>query len=316
MKIYSRILSTGSYLPKKFITNKDLEKILDTSDEWIVQRTGIRGRYVVSENESAATMAVEACKKALESANLNAKDIDMVIGATCSSDQIFPSIACTVQKELNIPIVPAFDLQAACSGFIYALSVADQYIKSGICNKVLVVGSEAMSRTVDWEDRATCVLFGDGAGAVILEKSETPGILSTHLKADGRYSELLFLNNAKHFEDAFLKMQGNSVFRLAVKYLEEIVIDTLDAMQIESSMIDWLVPHQANIRIIQATAKKLNMSMDKVILTVENHANTSAASIPLALDVAVKDGRIKRGQTLLLEAFGAGLTWGSALIRY
>lgn len=314
----SRILAMGSFLPEKILSNKDLEKIVDTSDEWILQRTGIKRRHVISEGESVSTMAIAAAKQALERSKLNPEDVEMIICATCTSDLMFPAVACQVQRELNIPDGPAFDIQAACSGFIYGLSIADKYIKTGTHKKILVIGTEALSQVVDWKDRSTCVLFGDGAGAAILEASDEPGIITTLLHANGNYADLLFQKSSigAKGEDAHVFMDGNRIFKLAVKALEKIVLDTVEAAQISPEEIDWLVPHQANIRIIQATAKKLNLPMDRVVLKVEEHANTSAASIPLALDIAIQEGKVKRGQNILLEAFGAGLTWGSALIRY
>lgn len=308
---YAKIMATGSYLPNKILTNHDLSQMVETNDEWIVQRTGIKQRHVVGENDTVVTMAANAARKALETANLQAQDLNMIIVATCSAQYVFPSVACMLQAELGAPNCPAFDIQAACSGFIYALSVAMQFITSGHCKRVLVVGSEAMSSVVDWNDRSSCILFGDGAGAVILEASDEPGIISVHLNADGNFKDPLFLpNNGK------IIMQGNAVFRLAVKWLSDVAKETLDANKMQASDIDWVVPHQANIRIIQSTVKTLGIPNEKVVVTVDRHANTSAASIPLALDVAIRDGRIKRGQNLLFEAFGGGLTWGSALVRY
>ncbi len=308
---YARIVATGSYLPSKILTNQDLSRMVDTSDEWIVQRTGITQRYVVAEHENAVSMGVAAARVALTTAGIQPTDIDMIIVATCSAEQVFPSAACMLQAELGVPNCPAFDLQAACSGFIYGLSIATQFIKSGEYRRVLLVGTEAMSKVVDWKDRTTCVLFGDGAGAMILEASDTPGVLSTHLNADGNYKEALYLPNTGQ-----IQMQGNTVFRLAVKWLSEVAEQTLKANNMQPDDIDWVVPHQANIRIIQSTVKTLGIPANKVIVTVDKHANTSAASIPLALDVAIRDGRIQRGQNLLFEAFGGGLTWGAALVKY
>lgn len=309
---YARIHSTGSFLPKKIITNHDLEKMVDTSDEWIVQRTGIKKRHVVSAKESATTMAVQACKNALISSNLKPSDIEMVIGATCTQENVFPAISCLVQKQLDIPPCPTFDLHAACGGFIYALSIANEFICSGKYKRILIFGSEAMSRIINWKDRTTCVLFGDGAGAVILEASNETGVLSTHLMADGKYNELFQITKYPYIE----MPNGKKVFQLAVKILGDLVTEVIKTNNITSSDVDWIVPHQANLRIITATANKLEIPMDKVIVTVDEHANTSAASIPLALDVAIKDQRIKRGQNLLLEAFGGGLIWGAALVKY
>lgn len=313
---FARILSTGAYLPEKVVTNTDLEKIVETSDDWIVQRTGIQRRHIIDENETVSSMGVKAAQAALDAANLSVKEIDMIIGATCTADQIFPSMACLIQRDLGMSSCPAFDIQAVCSGFLYLISCATQYITTGQAKRVLIVGSEAMSRVLDWKDRGTCVLFGDGAGAAILEASSQPGIFSTHLKADGRYNDVLYLNNAKISEDSCLRMKGNSLFRFAVNNLGQIAEEALKANNLDAQAIDWIVPHQANVRIIKATAKKLGVPIEKVIVTVDEHANTSAASIPLALNQAILDGRIKRGHLLLLEAVGGGLTWGAALVRY
>lgn len=308
---YAKIAATGSYLPKKILTNNDLVSMVDTSDEWIVQRTGIKQRHIVTEQENVVSMAANASRIALETAGITAQDIDMIIVATCSADKVFPSAACLLQMELGVANCSAFDVQAACSGFIYGLSIAVQFIATQYCKRILLVGSEAMSTIVDWKDRSSCILFGDGAGAIILEASETPGVLSTHLKSDGSYKDVLFLCNGKYIE-----MQGNAVFRLAVKSLSDIAKEALVANNMCASDIDWVVPHQANIRIIQSTVKLLDIPLDKVVITVGEHANTSAASIPLALDLAVRDGRIQRGHNVLFEAFGGGLTWGSAIVRY
>lgn len=318
---YARIAGTGGYLPVNVLTNDQLrERGLDTSDEWIVERTGIRSRHIAGPDDSVASMAEQAARAALQAANCDANSIDLIILATSSPDRLFPSGACLLQQRLDIRNhCGAFDVQAACSGFIYALSIADQFIRAGGARRVLVVGSEANSRVVDWSNRATCILFGDGAGAVVLEASETPGLLSTHLHADGHYKDLLYLPNATgHAEEnqAFIHMAGNEVFKVAVNTLGHIVDETLAANGLQKSDIDWLVPHQANIRIINATAKKLRMPMERVVVTIEAQGNTSSASIPLALNAAVRDGRIQRGQTVLLEAFGGGFAWGSALIRY
>ena len=310
-------------MPEKVLTNHDLEKMVETSDQWIKERTGISKRHVASEGETTCDLAEAAARNALESAGVAASDIDLVIVATTTADKIFPSTACLLQKRLGIHGPAAFDIQAVCSGFIYAITVADKFIRSGSAKKALVVGAETLSRITNWEDRTTCVLFGDGAGAVVLEASEEPGILSTHLHADGDYDELLHVpaGVSKDYElvkqgRAYMEMQGNEVFKMAVRTLGRIVDETLIANNMEKSDIDWLVPHQANIRIIAATAKKLNMPMERVVVTVDEHGNTSAASVPLALDVAVRDGRIKRGDTLLLEAFGGGFTWGSVLLKF
>lgn len=321
--INSRITGTGGYLPEKVLTNKDLEKIVDTTDEWITDRTGIKKRHIVADNESTCDLAERAALGAIEAAGINKEDIDLIIVATTTPDRVFPSTACLLQDRLDIHGCTAFDVQAVCTGFVYALGVADKFIKSGSHKKALVIGAETMSRTVDWNDRTTCVLFGDGAGAVILEASEEPGILSTHLHADGKYKDLLTIpagvsENPALFKsgEAYMQMKGNEVFKMAVNTLGRIVDETLAANNMQKSDIDWLVPHQANIRIINATAKKLSMSTDHVVVTVHEHGNTSAASVPLALNEAVRDGRIKRGETILLEAFGGGFTWGSALIKY
>ncbi len=320
--MYSRIIGTGSYLPEKILTNHDIENIVDTSHDWIVERTGIHQRHI-AEEQSTCDLAESASRRAIEMSGKKPEDIDLIIVATTCPDIVFPSVACLLQKRLGIHGCPAFDIQAVCTGFVYALSIADKFIKSGSHRCALVVGAETMSKILNWNDRSTCVLFGDGAGAAILEASEEPGILSTHIHADGAYEELLKVDSglATNYEGLYtgeigLSMRGNEVFRMAVNTLGRIVDETLEANSMQRSDIDWLVPHQANIRIIKATAKKLKMSMDNVVVTVHDHGNTSAASIPLALDVAVRDGRIQRGETLLLEGFGGGFTWGSALIRY
>ncbi len=320
---YARIAGTGSYLPDNVMTNLELEALVDTSDEWIRERTGIEQRHIAVEGQTTVDLAEQASLRAIEAAGIQPADIDLIIFATSTPDKIFPSSACILQARLGIHGCPAFDMQAVCSGFVYALSVADKFVKTGSSKKVLVVGAELFSRILDWEDRGTCVLFGDGAGAVVLEASEDTGILSTHIHADGQYQNLLHVpfGIGDGFDQvragkAHVQMKGNEVFRIAVNTLGKIVDETLEANQMQKSDIDWLVPHQANLRIIAATARKLNMSMDQVVVTVAKHGNTSAASIPLALDVAVRDGRIKRNEVLLLEAFGGGFTWGSALIRY
>ena len=321
--INSKITGTGGYLPEKVVTNADLEKIVDTTDEWITSRTGIKKRHLVVDGETTCDLAEKAALDAMDAAGISKEDIDLIIVATTTPDRIFPSTACLLQDRLDIHGCTAFDVQAVCTGFVYALGVADKFIKSGTHKTALVIGAETMSRTVDWNDRATCVLFGDGAGAVILEASDEPGILSTHLHADGKYKDLLTVpagvsENPALFQsgEAYMQMKGNEVFKMAVNTLGRIVDETLEANNMEKSDIDWLVPHQANIRIINGTAKKLGMSMDRVVVTVHEHGNTSAASVPLALNEAVRDGRIKRGETILLEAFGGGFTWGSALIKY
>ncbi len=320
MSIYSRIAGTGSYLPEKILTNKDLEEIVDTSDEWIRERTGIWKRHVVEKHEMCSDLAVAAARNALEAAELDAADIDLIVLATTTPDQIFPSTACEVQQKLDIHGCPAFDIQAVCTGFVYALSVADKFIRTGDATRALVIGAETFTRILDWQDRATCVLFGDGAGAVVIEAAEEPGIISTHLHADGAYKDLLQvprgIGNGTCDGDPYVEMRGNEVFKMAVTTLGRIVDETLGANGMKKSDIDWLIPHQANTRIIQATARKLDLPMEQVVVTVGEHGNTSAASIPLAFDTAVRDGRIRRGETLLMEAFGGGFTWGSVLLRY
>ncbi|MFC3395272.1 beta-ketoacyl-ACP synthase III [Brenneria rubrifaciens] len=317
--MYTKIIGTGSYLPEQIRTNADLEKMVETSDEWIVTRTGIRERRIAAPDENVATMGGHAAKKALEMAGIDKSKVGLLIVATTSSSHAFPSSACQIQQLLDIKDTIAFDLAAACAGFTYALSVADQYVKHGAVDYALVVGSDTLSRTLDPDDRGTLILFGDGAGAVVLAASEQPGILSTHLHADGRYGQLLTLphqDRANQETPAYLTMSGNEVFKVAVTELAHTVEETLQASQLDKSQLDWLVPHQANLRIISATAKKLGMGMDKVVVTVERHGNTSAASVPSALDEAVRDGRIKPGHLVLLEAFGGGFTWGSALVRF
>ncbi len=321
--IYSKISGTGRCLPDNLVTNADLEKTVDTTDEWIRSRTGIERRHIAADGETTSDLCVGAARQAIEAAGINPHDIDFIAVGTTTPDQVFPNVGCLVQDKLGIGGCPAFSLETACSGFIYALGIADKFVQTGSAKCALVIGAETLSRMVDWSDRGTCVLFGDGAGAVIIEPSGEPGIVSTHLHADGQYKDLLFFPSGvsrgfgawKEGGD-FIQMRGNEVFKVAVTKLGEIVEETLAANGLEKSDIDWLIPHQANIRIIKATARKLDMPMERVILTVQDHGNTSAASVPMALDVAVRDGRIKRGDTLLLEAFGGGFTWGSALIRY
>nr|WP_294840889.1 beta-ketoacyl-ACP synthase III [uncultured Methylotenera sp.] len=313
--IFSRIAGTGSYLPSKILTNADLEHMVDTTDEWIFTRTGIRERHIAGEGEFTSDLALQAAKNAIASAGLSPNDIDLIIVATTTPDKVFPSVATMVQKKLDISGCPAFDIQAVCSGFVYALTTADNFIKAGSAKCALVIGAETFSRITDYTDRGNCILWGDGAGAVVLQASSEQGIISTHLHADGRYENMLHVPRNADKPDTVV-MEGNAVFKMAVNTLDQIVDETLAANNMQKSDIDWLVPHQANIRILQATAKKLDMSMDRVVVTVDKHGNTSAASIPLALDTAVKDGRIKRGDMILMEAFGGGFTWGSALIKY
>jgi 3-oxoacyl-[acyl-carrier-protein] synthase-3 len=321
--IYSRITGTGGYLPEKVLTNHDLEKMVDTTDQWIRERTGIVKRHIAADDETTCDLAERAARRAMEAAGRSAGDIDLIIVATTTADQIFPSTACLLQSRLDIHGCAAFDVQAVCTGFIYALSVADKFVRAGSAKCALVIGAETFSRLIDWRDRGTCILFGDGAGAVILESSDDPGILSTHLHADGDYANLLQVpaGVSKGYDivrngGAFTEMRGNEVFKMAVNTLGRIVDETLMKNNMKKSEVDWLIPHQANIRIINATARKLRMSMDRVVVTVDEHGNTSAASVPLALDVAVRDGRIKRGETLLMEAFGGGFTWGSVLLKF
>lgn len=335
----SKILGTGSFLPAQIRTNADLEKMVDTSDEWILARTGIKERRIAAKDETVAIMGYHAASQAIEMAGIDKNDIGLIIVATTTAENAFPAAACEVQVMLGIDGCPAFDIAAACSGFIYALSVADQYVKSGMVDNVLVIGADRLSHACNPLDRSTLILFGDAAGAVVIGKSDTPGIISTHLRADGRFGELLRLKYPERHgtqnqrnslqqndpeqplstqieNDCWLEMAGNDVFKVAVTQLANIVTETLAANNMDKSQIDWLVPHQANYRIIKATAKKLAMSMDKVVITLDRHGNTSAASVPTALDEAVRDGRIQRGQTVLLEAFGGGFAWGSALITF
>ena len=320
---YARIIGTGSALPERVLTNADLEKFVETSDEWIHSRTGIRQRHVAAEGETTGDLAFLAAQRALEAAGVKAAELDLIILGTTTPDLIFPSTACLVQHRLGANGCAAFDVNAACSGFVYALGIADKFIRSGQSKKVLVMGAETLTRMVDWNERETCVLFGDGAGAVVLEASEEPGIYATCLHADGGYKELLWnpVGVSVGFRDepnhgVRIKMAGREVFKVAVKTLDSLVEQTLQAGGMEASQLDWLIPHQANLRIIEATAKRLNMSMEQVIVTVDKHANTSSGSVPLALDYAVRSGKVQRGQLLLLEAFGGGFTWGSVLLRY
>jgi 3-oxoacyl-[acyl-carrier-protein] synthase-3 len=317
--MYSRIVATGKYLPQRVLTNADLEKMVETTDEWIRTRTGIERRHIAADDEATSDLAYKASLAALETAGLTANDIDLVVVGTTTPDLIFPNVACLVQEKLGIKSCPAFSLEAACSGFIYGLVVADQFIRLGAARRALVIGAETMSRIIDWTDRETCVLFGDGAGAVILEAADKPGIIYSTLGADGRYRDLLYASSGvslRQREGAALRMKGNEVFKVAVKTLENLVDDVVTKNDLEKGQIDWLIPHQANIRIISATAKRLELPMERVILTVAEHGNTSAASVPMALDSAIRDGRVKRGDLLLLEAFGGGFTWGASLVRY
>ncbi len=320
---YTRIAGTGSFLPEKVLTNHDLEEMVDTSDEWIVDRTGIHKRHIAADDETTCDLAEQAARRAMSAAGKETHDIDLIIVATTTPDQVFPSTACLLQQRLGIHGCAAFDVQAVCTGFVYALGIADNFIRTGSARCALVVGAETLSRIIDWSDRDTCVLFGDGAGAAVVEASSEPGIISSHLHADGKYASLLQVpvgisSGLAQLADtgAFVEMRGNEVFKMAVTTLGRIVDETLDHNGMNKSDIDWLIPHQANIRIIKATARKLRMPMDHVVVTVDEHGNTSAASVPLALDEAVRDGRIKRGETLLLEAFGGGFTWGSVLLKY
>jgi len=319
--MYSRFIGTGSYYPSEVRTNADLEVMVDTSDDWITDRTGIKERRLIGANETAATMGAEASLKAIEAAQIDPKSLDMIVCATTSGRYALPSTACEIQKILGLDNIPAFDIAAACAGYCYALSVADQYIKSGMAKRILVIGTDCLSRLIDPNDRSMVILFGDAAGATIIEASEQPGILSTHINAAGSHGDLLKIGNVTRGDEASVhenwgSMKGNEVFKVAVTKLSEIVGQTLAANNMKKSDLDWLVPHQANFRIIKATAKKLDMSLDQVVMTLENYGNTSAATVPTALDTAIRDGRIQRGQHLLLEAFGGGFAWASALVKY
>jgi len=317
--IYSRISGTGSYLPERILTNHELEKMVDTTDEWIRSRTGIERRHIAAEGETTVDLAERAARRALEAAGMAPEDVDFIAFGTTTPDLVFPNCAVLLQRRLGCFGGPAFSVETACAGFMYALSIADKYVRCGESKRALVIGAETLSRITDWNDRGTAVLFADGAGAVVLEPSEAPGVLSTHLHADGRYHEMLYCASgvSKGFASKLaIIMAGKEVFKIAVTKLGAVVDETLAANGLERSAIDWLVPHQANIRIVQATASKLDLPLERVIVTVQDHGNTSAASVPLALDVGVRDGRIKRGELLLLEAFGGGFTWGSALVRY
>jgi 3-oxoacyl-[acyl-carrier-protein] synthase-3 len=321
--IYSRIEGTGRYLPERIMTNAELEKMVDTTDEWIRTRTGVERRHVASEDQTTSDLCVEAAKLAMESAGITADEIDLIVIGTTSPDLIFPNVATIVQERLGLHGCPAFSIEAACTGFIYALSITDKFIRTGATKCALVIGAEIITKLTDWTDRTTCVLFGDGAGAVIVKPSEEEGIISTHLGADGKYRDLLYypVGASKDLAkaglgDSRIMMKGNEVFKVAVRTLGRVAEEALEANGIDKDDLDWLIPHQANLRIMQATAKRLGMPMEKVVQTVQDHGNTSAASVPMALDVAVRDGRIQRGQLLLLEAFGGGFTWGSILLRY
>jgi len=321
--IYSRIAGTGRFLPERILTNADLEKMVDTTDEWIRTRTGVERRHIAAEDQTTSDLSVEAAKIAMETAGVTADDVDLIVVGTTSPDLIFPNIGTLVQHRLGIHGCPAFSIEAACTGFIYALTTADKFVRAGESRCALVIGAEIISKLVDWNDRSTCVLFGDGAGAVIIKPSDQPGIMSCHLGADGQYKDLLYypVGASKDLHkaglgDAKIIMSGNEVFKVAVKTLGNVAEQALAANNVQKDEIDWLIPHQANLRIIQATAKRLELPMEKVIVTVQDHGNTSAASVPMALDVAIRDGRIKRGQLILMEAFGGGFTWGSVLMRY
>ncbi len=321
--IYSKISATGSYLPADVMTNHDLEKLVDTSHEWIYSRTGIEKRHIAQPYESTCDLAEQAANAALEASECQADDIDLIVIATTTADQVFPSTACILQERLGIKDSPAFDVQAVCAGFLYALDIADKFIRTQSATRALVIGAETFSRIIDWTDRTTCVLFGDGAGAVIIEAAEAPGVHSTHLRANGSYKDLLSVpvGVSRNFDQiingsAYTQMQGGEVFKIAVKCMEQIALETLQANRVTVDEVDWLIPHQANVRIISATAKRLGLPMDRVVVTINEHGNTSAASIPLALDTAVRDGRIKAGDRLLVEGFGGGFTWGSAYLTY
>ncbi|MEL0083998.1 MAG: beta-ketoacyl-ACP synthase III [Gammaproteobacteria bacterium] len=320
---FSRIVSTGSYLPERVMTNTELEKIVDTSDDWIIARTGIRERRIAAEDETSLDLGERAAVAAMQRGDFSADDIDLIVVATCTPEKVFPSTACLLQERLGIHGSAAFDVQAACAGFIYAFGTADSFIRSGMARRALVVGTETMSRVIDWQDRGTCVIFADGAGAVILEASEEPGVLSTHLHAEGSYKDLLEVPGwvRADYELGYdpaphMLMKGNEVFKVAVRELGRSVEEALDANNKERSDVDWLIPHQANVRIINAVAKRLQLPEERVVKTIDRHGNTSAASVPLALDEACRDGRIQRGQLILLEAFGGGFAWGSALAIY
>ena len=320
---YARIAGIGSFLPEKVVTNKDLEKTMDTTDEWIRERTGIKRRHIVSEGETTSSIGLEAARRALSDANIDPAEVDLIIVGTTTPDKVFPSTACMIQRQLGIKGCPAFDVQAVCSGFVYALDLANRYIKTAGAKTALVIGAETLSRITNWEDRGTAILFGDGAGCIVLQASDEPGILATHIHADGEYEDLLHVPfgvsvgyDKTRTGQAFIEMRGNAVFKRAVATFDKIARETIADLDGDLRDVDWFIPHQANMRIIKAAAKKLGMPMERVIATVDEHANTSSASIPLALDQAVKDGRIKRGDTLMFAAFGAGFTWGSTMVKY
>jgi 3-oxoacyl-[acyl-carrier-protein] synthase-3 len=320
---HARIAGIGSYLPERIVTNKDLEKTMDTSDEWIQERTGIKQRHIAGDDETTSTLGLEAARRAMADAGIGPDDVDLIVVGTCTPDKIFPSTACIIQRRLGIKGCGAMDVSAVCSGFLYAFDMANRYIKTGGAKTALVIGAETLSRIVNWEDRGTAILFGDGAGCVVLQASEEPGVLATHIHADGEYEDLLQVKSGvsvgydkMRAGEAFIEMNGNAVFKRAVATFDKIARETIADLDGDLSDIDWFVPHQANMRIIKAAAKKLGMPMERVIATVGEHANTSSASIPLALDRAVREGTIKRGDTLLFAAFGAGFTWGSAMVKY
>jgi len=320
---YARIAGIGSYLPEKVVSNKDLEETMDTSDEWIRERTGIKRRHIAADDEFTSTIGLEAARRAMADAGVGPEDVDLIVVGTCTPDKVFPSTACIIQRQLGIKGCGALDVNAACSGFIYGLDIADRYIRTGGAKVALVIGAETLSRITNWDDRGTAVLFGDGAGCVVLQASDEPGILATHIHADGEYEDLLQVRcgvsvgyDKMQSGGAYIEMNGNAVFKRAVATFDNIARETVADLDGELGDIDWFVPHQANMRIIKAAAKKLGMPMERVIATVDEHANTSGASIPLALDRAVKEGKIKRGDTLMFAAFGAGFTWGSAMLKY
>ena len=323
MTSFARIAGTGGYLPERVLANEELARTVDTTDEWIRERTGIRERRIAARGETTCDLAEHAARRALEAAGLGGADLDLIVVGTTTPDRVYPSTACRLQARLGAQGGAAFDVQAVCTGFVYALGVAEKFVRTGTARRALVVGADVHSRLLDWDDRGTCILFGDGAGAIVLEAAREPGVMTTHLHADGKGEDLLYVEGS--VEDGYdhpaqtaarTRMRGNEVFKRAVKALGTIVDETLDANRLGRGDLDWLVPHQANLRIIEATARRLRMPMERVVVTVDRHGNTSAGSVPLALDEAVRDGRIRRGDLLLLEAFGGGFTWGSALVRY